>query len=105
MEKEKMVNGDLNNVIIPRQAIGKYPNEILGPIFSILPLFYEEDREDSILLTVEDMINYLFFTDKFFLKNIITINNTHLYYIQILKNDLSDLFKVTIQRENMNKFL
>ncbi|EHO75613.1 hypothetical protein HMPREF9942_02286 [Fusobacterium animalis F0419] len=105
MEKEKMVNGDLNSVIIPRQAIGKYPNEILEPIFSILPLFYEEDRKDSILLTVEDMINYLFFTDKFFLKNIITINNTHLYYIQILKNDLSDLFKVTIQRENMDKFL
>lgn len=107
MEKEKKLyealdlGKDLDNVV-PRQAIGKYPNEILEPIFSILPLFYEEDRKDSILLTVEDMINFLFFTDKFFLKNIININNTHLYYIQILRNDT---FKITIQRENMDKFL
>ena len=43
-----------------------------------------------------------FITDKFFLKNIIKINNTHLYFIQILRNDT---FKITIQRENMDKFL
>ena len=106
MEKEKKLYEALDLgkdcIVVPRQAIGKYPNEILEPIFSILPLFYEEDRKDSILLTVEDMINFLFFTDKFFLKNIITINNTHLYYIQILSNDT---FKITIQRENMDKFL
>ena len=106
MEKEKKLYEALDLgkdcIVVPRQAIGKYPNEILEPIFSILPLFYEEDRKDSILLTVEDMINFLFFTDKFFLKNIININNTHLYYIQILRNDT---FKITIQRENMDKFL
>ena len=106
MEKEKKLYEALDLgkdcIVVPRQAIGKYPNEILEPIFSILPLFYEEDRKDSILLTVEDMINFLFFIDKFFLKNIITINNTHLYYIQILRNDT---FKITIQRENMDKFL
>ena len=99
MEKEKKLYEALDLgkdcIVVPRQAIGKYSNEILEPIFSILPLFYKEDRKDSILLTVEDMINFLFFTDKFFLKNIITINNTHLYYIQILRNDT---FKITIQK-------
>ena len=48
------------------------------------------------------MFEHLFFTDNFLLKNIININNTHLYYIQILRNDT---FKITIQRENMDKFL
>ena len=107
MEKEKKLYEALNLgedcIVIPRQAIGKLVNNnILGPIFSILPLFYEEDRKDTIVLTLKDMINHLLITDNLFLKNIVDINNTHLYYIQILRNDT---FKITIQRENMNKFL
>ena len=107
MEKEKKLYEALNLgkdcIVIPRQAIGKLVNNnILGPIFSILPLFYEEDRKDTIILTLKDMINHLLITDNLFLKNIVDINNTHLYYIQILRNDT---FKITIQRENMNKFL
>ena len=107
MEKEKKLYEALNLgedcIVIPRQAIGKLVNNnILGPIFSILPLFYEEDRKDTIVLTLKDMINHLLITDNLFLKNIVAINNTHLYYIQILRNDT---FKITIQRENMNKFL
>lgn len=107
MEKEKKLYEALNLgkdcIVIPRQAIGKLVNNnILGPIFSILPLFYEEDRKDTIILTLKDMINHLLITDNLFLKNIVTINNTHLYYIQILRNDT---FKITIQRENMDKFL
>ncbi|WP_339120249.1 hypothetical protein [Fusobacterium nucleatum] len=107
MEKEKKLYEALNLgkdcIVIPRQAIGKLVNNnILGPIFNILPLFYEEDRKDTIILTLKDMINHLLITDNLFLKNIVDINNTHLYYIQILRNDT---FKITIQRENMNKFL
>ena len=107
MEKEKKLYEALNLgedcIVIPRQAIGKLVNNnILGPIFSILPLFYEEDRKDTIVLTLKDMINHLLITDNLFLKNIVAINNTHLYYIQILRNDT---FKITIQRENMDKFL
>ena len=77
-------------------------NDILAPIFSILPLFYTKNRENSIILTLNEMFEHLFITDQFFLKNIIKINNTHLYSIQILSNDT---FKITIQRENMDKFL
>ncbi|PHI03777.1 hypothetical protein KST80_07855 [Fusobacterium polymorphum] len=107
MEKEKKLYEALDLgkdcIVVPRQAIGKLSdNDILGPIFSILPLFYEEDRKDTIVLTLKDMINHLLITDNLFLKNIVDINNTHLYYIQILRNDT---FKITIQRENMNKFL
>ena len=107
MEKEKKLYEALDLgkdcIVVPRQAIGKLSdNDILGPIFSILPLFYEEDRKDTIVLTLKDMINHLLITDNLFLKNIVAINNTHLYYIQILRNDT---FKITIQRENMNKFL
>ena len=107
MEKEKKLYEALDLgkdcIVVPRQAIGKLSdNDILGPIFSILPLFYEEDRKDTIILTLKDMINHLLITDNLFLKNIVAINNTHLYYIQILRNDT---FKITIQRENMNKFL
>ena len=107
MEKEKKLYEALNLgkdcIVIPRQAIGKLVNNnILGPIFSILPLFYEENRKDTIILTLKDMINHLLITDNLFLKNIVDINNTHLYYIQILRNDT---FKITIQRENMDKFL
>nr|WP_310787399.1 hypothetical protein [Fusobacterium nucleatum] len=107
MEKEKKLYEALDLgkdcIVVPRQAIGKLSdNDILGPIFSILPLFYEEDRKDTIILTLKDMINHLLITDNLFLKNIVDINNTHLYYIQILRNDT---FKITIQRENMNKFL
>jgi len=107
MEKEKKLYEALDLgkdcIVVPRQAIGKLSdNDILGPIFSILPLFYEEDRKDTIVLTLKDMINHLLITDNLFLKNIVDINNTHLHYIQILRNDT---FKITIQRENMNKFL
>ena len=107
MEKEKKLYEALDLgkdcIVVPRQAIGKLSdNDILGPIFSILPLFYEEDRKDTIVLTLKDMINHLLITDNLFLKNIVDINNTHLYHIQILRNDT---FKITIQRENMNKFL
>ncbi|PHH99865.1 hypothetical protein [Fusobacterium polymorphum] len=107
MEKEKKLYEALDLgkdcIVVPRQAIGKLSNnDILGPIFSILPLFYEKDRKDTIVLTLKDMINHLLITDNLFLKNIVDINNTHLYYIQILRNDT---FKITIQRENMNKFL
>lgn len=105
MEKEKKLQKifEKDCILIPRQAMGKLSdNDILAPIFSILPLFYTKNRKDTLLLTLKDMINHLFITDKFFLKNIITINNTHLYYIQILRNDT---FKITIQRENMDKFL
>ena len=103
MEKEKKLYEALNLgedcIVIPRQAIGKLVNNnILGPIFSILPLFYEEDRKDTIVLTLKDMINHLLITDNLFLKNIVAINNTHLYYIQILRND-------TFKRENIDKFL
>lgn len=105
MEKEKKLQEifEKDCILIPRQAMGKFSdNDILGPIFSILPLFYTKNRKDTLLLTLKDMINHLFITDKFFLKNIIKINNTHLYFIQILRNDT---FKITIQRENMDKFL
>ena len=105
MEKEKKLQEifEKDCILIPRQAMGKLSdNDILGPIFSILPLFYEEDRKDTIILTLKDMVNHLLITDNFLLKNIININNTHLYYIQILRNDT---FKITIQRENMDKFL
>lgn len=105
MEKEKKLYETLGRdcIVVPRQAMGKLSdNNILGAIFSMLPLFYEEDRKDTILLTLKDMVNHLFFTDSSLLKNITTINNTHLYFIQILRNNL---FKVTIQRENMDKFL
>ena len=107
MEKEKKLYEALDLgkdcIVVPRQAIGKLSdNDILGSIFSILPLFYEEDRKDTIVLTLKDMINHLLITDSLFLKNIVDINNTHLYYIQILRNDT---FKITIQRENMDKFL
>ena len=105
MEKEKKLQEifEKDCILIPRQAMGKLSdNDILGPIFSILPLFYTKNREDSIILTLNEMFEHLFFTDNFLLKNIININNTHLYYIQILRNDT---FKITIQRENMDKFL
>ena len=105
MEKEKKLQKifEKDCILIPRQAMGKLSdNDILGPIFSILPLFYTKNREDSIILTLNEMFEHLFFTDNFLLKNIININNTHLYYIQILRNDT---FKITIQRENMDKFL
>ena len=105
MGKEKKLQKifEKDCILIPRQAMGKLSdNDILAPIFSILPLFYTKNRKDTLLLTLKDMINHLFITDKFFLKNIIKINNTHLYYIQILRNDT---FKITIQRENMDKFL
>ena len=105
MEKEKKLQKifEKDCILIPRQAMGKLSdNDILAPIFSILPLFYTKNRKDTLLLTLKDMINHLFITDKFFLKNIIKINNTHLYFIQILRNDT---FKITIQRENMDKFL
>ena len=104
MEKEKKLQKifEKDCILIPRQAMGKLSdNDILAPIFSILPLFYTKNRKDTLLLTLKDMINHLFITDKFFLKNIIKINNTHLYFIQILRNDT---FKITIQRENMDKF-
>ena len=105
MEKEKKLQEifEKDCILIPRQAMGKLSdNDILGPIFSILPLFYTKNRKDSIILTLNEMFEHLFFTDNFLLKNIININNTHLYYIQILRNDT---FKITIQRENMDKFL
>ena len=105
MEKEKKLQKifEKDCILIPRQAMGKLSdNDILGPIFSILPLFYTKNREDSIILTLNEMFEHLFFTDNFLLKNIININNTHLYFIQILRNDT---FKITIQRENMDKFL
>ena len=105
MEKEKKLQEifEKDCILIPRQAMGKLSdNDILGPIFSILPLFYTKNREDSIILTLNEMFEHLFFIDNFLLKNIININNTHLYYIQILRNDT---FKITIQRENMDKFL
>lgn len=105
MEKEKKLQEifEKDCILIPRQAMGKLSdNDILGPIFSILPLFYTKNREDSIILTLNEMFEHLFFTDNFLLKNIININNTHLYFIQILRNDS---FKITIQRENMDKFL
>ena len=105
MEKEKKLQEifEKDCILIPRQAMGKLSdNDILGPIFSILPLFYTKNRENSIILTLNEMFEHLFITDQFFLKNIIKINNTHLYYIQILSNDT---FKITIQRENMDKFL
>ena len=105
MEKEKKLQEifEKDCILIPRQAMGKLSdNDILAPIFSILPLFYTKNRENSIILTLNEMFEHLFITDQFFLKNIIKINNTHLYSIQILSNDT---FKITIQRENMDKFL
>ena len=105
MEKEKKLQKifEKDCILIPRQAMGKLSdNDILTPIFSILPLFYTKNRENSIILTLNEMFEHLFITDQFFLKNIIKINNTHLYFIQILRNDT---FKITIQRENMDKFL
>ena len=76
MEKEKKLYEALDLgkdcIVIPRQAIGKLvDNDILGPIFSILPLFYEEDRKDTIILTLKDMINHLLITDNLFILNLI----------------------------------
>ena len=55
MEKEKKLQEifEKDCILIPRQAMGKLSdNDILGPIFSILPLFYTKNREDSIILTL-----------------------------------------------------
>ena len=73
MEKEKKLNEALERecIVAPKQAMGKFlNNDILEPIFSILPLFYEEDRRNTIILTEKEMTEHLFFTDKLLLKNI-----------------------------------
>ena len=77
MEKEKKLQKifEKDCILIPRQAMGKLSdNDILAPIFSILPLFYTKNRENSIILTLNEMFEHLFITDQFFLKNIIKIN-------------------------------
>ena len=58
MEKEKKLQKifEKDCILIPRQAMGKLSdNDILAPIFSILPLFYTKNRKDSIILTLNEM--------------------------------------------------
>nr|WP_293994110.1 hypothetical protein [uncultured Fusobacterium sp.] len=107
MKKER-INKELlevlrrDSVLIPRQALGKYPYHLIGPIFSILPLFYREDRKDIVILTEEEMSENLFFIGDVLFNIIEEINNTELYSIKVLENKLCE---VAINKKNMEKFL
>lgn len=90
------------NIMIPRQAIGKHPWDILGIIFNILPIFYDKPKKETIVLTKEEIIKKFFIVKNNLEEVIKKINESQLFSIQVIKNNL---YQITMQINNINKFL